>query len=263
MYEKKEGLRLDPEKIEVNPGLRSLAKLLLNSFWGKFGQNMNLTQTHFVHDSQAHKLFGYMTDPTVDVVDFNIVDDENLMLSTRRTSEEMCSPGHTNVFLASFTTCWARLQLYELLERLQTRVLYWDTDSVIYVTKEGEWEPPIGDYLGELTNELEEGDWITEFVCNGPKNYAYQTQNGKSVCKVKGFSLNYNNSKIINLESMRDAMFNREDPRTGNYYTTNPSRICREKVHSELYCQDELKQYSAVYTKRVVQSDLSTLPYGY
>lgn len=263
MYEEREGIRLDPDKIEVNPGLRSLAKLLLNSFWGKFGQRLNLTKTQFVHDSQAHVLFGHMADPTVEIVDFNIVDDENLMLSTKRASEMMCPPGHTNVFLASFTTCWARLKLYELLDRLQRRVLYWDTDSVIYTTKQGQWEPPTGDYLGELTDELTPGDWITEFVCNGPKNYAYQTHQGKRVCKVKGFSLNYANSQILNLESMRDAMFNRDDPTAGTYHTVNTSKICREKVHSELYCQEELKQYSAVYTKRVVQSDLSTLPYGY
>ncbi|XP_061190399.1 uncharacterized protein LOC133198307 [Saccostrea echinata] len=191
MYERKEGIRLDPGNVEFNAGLRSLAKLLLNSFWGKFGQRLNLTKTQFLHDSQANVLYQSMVDPTVEIVDFQIVNDENLMLSTKRTSEEMCLPGHTNVFLASFTTCWARLQLYELLDRLQTRVLYWDTDSVIYTTKEGDWDPPVGDYLGELTNELEEGDWITEFVCNGPKNYAYQTHNGKRVCKVKGFSLNY------------------------------------------------------------------------
>lgn len=30
MYEEREGIRLDPDKIEVNPGLRSLAKLLLS-----------------------------------------------------------------------------------------------------------------------------------------------------------------------------------------------------------------------------------------
>ncbi len=29
-------------------GLRSLAKLCLNSFWGKFGQRCNLTQDEFV-----------------------------------------------------------------------------------------------------------------------------------------------------------------------------------------------------------------------
>lgn len=263
MYEAREGIRLDPDKVTHNAGLRSLAKLLLNSFWGKFGQRQNLTKTQFLHDSDAHVLFRHMADPTVEVMDFQIVDDLNLMLSTQRVSEEMCLPGHTNVFLASFTTCWARLQLSELLDRLQGRVLYWDTDSVIFTSRDGEWQPPLGDYLGELTNELSEGDWITEFVCNGPKNYAYRTRGGQSVCKVKGFSLNYVNSERLNLESMRDAMFNREDPQVGIYQTRNPRKICREKIHSELYSREEIKEYSCVYTKRVVQSDLTTLPYGY
>ncbi len=34
-FEDREGIRLDPAKIEVNKALRSLAKLCLNSFWGK------------------------------------------------------------------------------------------------------------------------------------------------------------------------------------------------------------------------------------
>ena len=33
-YEEKEGIRLDESKIEKNPGMRSLAKMMLNSFWG-------------------------------------------------------------------------------------------------------------------------------------------------------------------------------------------------------------------------------------
>ena len=37
-YVKHEGVRLDPDKIEHNPGLRSIGKLSLNSFYGKFGQ---------------------------------------------------------------------------------------------------------------------------------------------------------------------------------------------------------------------------------
>lgn len=166
-------------------------------------------------------------------------------------------------FLASFTTCWARPKLYELLHLLQTRVLYSDTDSVIYTQKEGEIEPPIGDYLGELTNELKKDDWITEFVCNGPKKYAYRTHKGKEACKVKGFSLNYINSTILNLNSMKDAMFNRENSLAGTYCTVNPNKISREKIHSELYCQEEIKKYASVYTKQVVQPNLTTLPYGY
>ena len=35
-YYQHEGIRLDPKKIEYNPGLRYLAKLVLNSLWGKY-----------------------------------------------------------------------------------------------------------------------------------------------------------------------------------------------------------------------------------
>ena len=38
-YYQHEGIRLDPEKIEYNPGLRSLAKLMLNSLWGMLYKN--------------------------------------------------------------------------------------------------------------------------------------------------------------------------------------------------------------------------------
>jgi len=34
-YYNREGIKLDKEKIDKNPGLRALAKLCLNSFWGK------------------------------------------------------------------------------------------------------------------------------------------------------------------------------------------------------------------------------------
>lgn len=34
-YEEREGIKLDPSKISKNPGMRALAKLMLNSFWGK------------------------------------------------------------------------------------------------------------------------------------------------------------------------------------------------------------------------------------
>ena len=43
-YYEKEQIQLDPAKIEKNPGLCTLAKMMLNSMWGKFGQKPNKTQ---------------------------------------------------------------------------------------------------------------------------------------------------------------------------------------------------------------------------
>jgi len=34
-YEEREGIKLNPEKISKNAGIRELAKLMLNSFWGQ------------------------------------------------------------------------------------------------------------------------------------------------------------------------------------------------------------------------------------
>ena len=43
-YRKHQDIQLDYQRIEKNPGWRSLAKLMLNSFWGKLGQCPNQTQ---------------------------------------------------------------------------------------------------------------------------------------------------------------------------------------------------------------------------
>ena len=56
-----------------------------------------------------------------------------------------------------FTTSYARLKLYDALDTLKERVLHFDTDSVIYTQKSTETSIPTGNYLGEFTNELEEG----------------------------------------------------------------------------------------------------------
>ena len=76
----------------------------------------------------------------------------------------------TNIFIAVFTTIWARLKLYSYLEHVNEQVLYYDTDSVIYRWKLGQPSIPTGNFLREMTDKFE-GDVITEFVSGGAKNY--------------------------------------------------------------------------------------------
>jgi len=47
-----------------------------------------------------------------------------------------------------------------------------------------------------MTSELKPGEFICEVVSGGPKNYAYKSINPvtgeeKTVCKVRGMTLNY------------------------------------------------------------------------
>lgn len=77
------------------------------------------------------------------------------------------------MFIAAFTMAYGRLELYELMDQLGPRVFYVDTDSVIFVSKDGDWVPKIGAYLGELTDELDDGDFIRTFASMGPKTCLY------------------------------------------------------------------------------------------
>lgn len=49
-YEAREGICLDAAKIQKNPGLHALAKVMLNSMWGKFGQCPSKTRVKELDD---------------------------------------------------------------------------------------------------------------------------------------------------------------------------------------------------------------------
>ena len=173
---------------------------MLNSFWGKFGENLHKPTTRVVHE--AHGLFALVSNPFNDIRQVQIWNDETLKVVYENLKANQPDNGKVNIFVAAFTTCWARLKLYSYLEQLQQCVLYFDTDSVIYTLQPGELDIPLGDYLGEMTDELEGDDHIVDFTSAGPKNYGYRTKNGKVCSKVWGFTLNVRGSQQLNYNVM-------------------------------------------------------------
>lgn len=106
-----------------------------------------------------------------------------------------------------------RVHLYGYLEKLQTRCLYYDTDSVIYTCAINEQPLKLGDYLDDLTDELIEygaGSYISEFVCSAEKNYAHIVKTpyepDRVVCKVKGITLNHDAVTKINFDSLKNLV---------------------------------------------------------
>ncbi|TWW53912.1 hypothetical protein D4764_0165560 [Takifugu flavidus] len=178
-YQEHQGILLDAGKIETNPVKRQVAKLCLNSLWGKFAQRDNLFKTTIVSDPK--EFFSYMFSGKYKVEYFSVLHSNRALIRWKYTDGYVQPPGkQSNVFIAAFTTAHARLKLYSYLEKLQDRVFYIDTDSLIYLVKEGEKPLELGNYLGDLTDELD-GDSIQEFAAAGPKSYAYQTRNKKKV----------------------------------------------------------------------------------
>jgi len=226
------------------------------SFWGKFGERTNMKQSQYIYD-QAEFL-RLVTDTTKTLSDYYIINPETIMVEYQHDDEHVPDSPTGNIVIAAFTTCWARLKLYELISKVGRHCLYYDTDSVIY-TDDGSVDVPLGDYLGELTDELD-GDHIVEFVSGGPKNYAYVTSSGQITCKVKGFTLNYANMQRVNFDIMRDLVINRSTDKV----TLQPyNQITRNKRKCTIYNTLQKKDYRVVYTKRRRLDNYDTEPYGY
>lgn len=213
------------------------------------------------------ELFELLENPAV-VVNHLIPAGEKVIYVNWKFLEDSMEPLATvNVAIAAYTTAQARLRLLDHLQPLGNQVLYYDTDSVIYSHATGQYEPPTGNFLGDLTDELEcygPGSYISEFVCGGPKNYAYRVYSPardeySHVCKVKGFTLNYANSQVINFNAMKDIVLS-EDPPTVPVITSNNIRCNTD--HS-VVTRSESKKFNICFTKRRRVGRLDSLPYGH
>lgn len=171
----------------------------------------------------------------------------------------------TNIFIASFTTSYARLKLHESLDILQHQTLYYDTDSIIYKWRPGLPSIVIGDMLGEWKDELD-GDIITEFVSGGAKNYGYKTHAGKVECKVRGFKLNVRASAVLNFETMKhnilEELYHPQDQRR-TMNIVNPSHFKRDLQDKTIQLVRQVKQYALIFDKRVINTDGLSFPYGF
>ena len=107
-----------------------------------------------------------------------------------------------------------------------------------------------------------EGHWIVEFVSCGPKNYTYKLNSGEVVCKVRGFSLNYRASQVINFESMKEALYSWKNNDKKELVTIR-TEILRDKKSPKVYNRVVHKHYGVVYDKRIVLDNFTTVPYGY
>ena len=157
----------------------------------------------------------------------------------------------------------------------------WYEDQIKQVDEQNphHYIPKTGNYLGEFTDELVDKKTgishpVIEFVSAGPKNYGYEQSNGKRECKVKGFSLNTEGSRYLNYDVMRENVLAELtnpllDVKTGHiiprkHQVKRTHRIVRDPKDLSIQTVAEIKNYSIVYEKRVIDlNTYLTYPYGY
>jgi len=267
-YLTEQGIQLDKNNIEFNAGLRAIAKLCLNSLWGKFGQRTNMPMTEIVNDKAKYNNIVFNDK----YKDHNLffIDDERVEINYRMVDEYVEDSLNTNIAIASFTTSSARLRLYEGLDLLNHQVLYHDTDSIVYIydkENKNHKQLELGDNLGEWTDELEGKKMIGTFISGGPKNYSYETDDGEYHTKIKGFTLNYDACRVLNHNNMISMIDQFVDSGEVDKLKVDYDMIQRHK-DKKLTNYKQYKEYGFCYDKRIIQDvdeygNIDTLPIGY
>jgi hypothetical protein len=165
-YREWEGIDLEEETMDCNSGKRALTKMLATCLWGKLSQRNDLQQFEVVQ-TQA-RMDEMLNDTTIEVKGVIPVGDETMYVSYKKNIESDFEHSNTNVVLAAFTTAWCRMELFKYLDFLGDRCLYLNTDSVVFRTTVGMSNPETGNFLGDLTCEVEPlcgvGSYISGFV---------------------------------------------------------------------------------------------------
>jgi hypothetical protein len=139
---------------------------------------------------------------------------------------------------------------------------YYSKDSIIFLSKPGLYEPKLGDYLGDFTDELNKSggnDYIIKFVSGGAKNYAFETKNSISKAVVKGFSLNNVAIQTINYKSIEKIVT--EDQ--SETLSVDQLVFKRDKKNWKNSTEIIIKKYRYYFHKRNVINNHETLPWGY
>ena len=84
-YRRAEGIALDRASISINAGKRTLAKLKLNSMWGKWAQNQNKTQTTIVNYEK--EFYELLTSPGTQVINLIFPNEEVAWVSWKNCED--------------------------------------------------------------------------------------------------------------------------------------------------------------------------------
>ncbi|GAB0093682.1 DNA-directed DNA polymerase [Sergentomyia squamirostris] len=265
-YLEKEGILLDAAEIRVNKGMRSLAKIVLNSLWGRFIMRDDHPKTKVCNSFED--LNNLISSENIEILDFYFGGPKQLFVSYKCQHEADAPVNkYGNIGVGICTTTNARIKLYSVLSKLGRNLFYCDTDSMIYVVPNGQKNPlECGKFLGELTDEIEEygeNSFIEEFVSCGPKAYGLKinlksTNSYKYKIVFKGITMNRHVEQKICFQGLKDMVFGEKEEIEVEY----SDYIVRRK-HFKIESGPSKKKAQFSFTKRRCIQNFDTVPFGY
>uniref|UniRef100_A0A183C0C0 DNA-directed DNA polymerase n=1 Tax=Globodera pallida TaxID=36090 RepID=A0A183C0C0_GLOPA len=254
-------VQLNLESVKKNPGLRFIAKLMLNSLWGKFSMRNELGSNKVITRPQEF----YKLELSAIVP----LSDHAIRVTYKHKKHFAQEHSSSNIVLSLWTTSRARLKLLDYMMQIHNtegaELLYTDTDSVIVKHRRNVVPIQTGEYLGQMSAEYA-GYEIKTFICGGAKQYALQMtdqRNGqtKYVQKIRGITFDVRNSQALQFEHFKQKVLNfgarGQRPAVFSYDKIQPTRS------SQIITRELHKRYLPVCQKGVISERLEVFPFGY
>ena len=183
-----------------------IAKLLMNSLYGKFGMNTEITKVEIL-DNTSDKINTYLDKFNTNIVDIVYLEDKIILIyniNKFTPSDENKTLFHdhkvfhamdVNIAIASAITAYARIKMSQFKNNSNFKSYNSDTDNI--VINKPLPEHMIGKELGQMKLE----HTIKKAVFLAPKVYGLVEENGNEIIKAKGLIKNtIKNIKVADLE---------------------------------------------------------------
>uniref|UniRef100_A0A914QLQ6 DNA-directed DNA polymerase n=1 Tax=Panagrolaimus davidi TaxID=227884 RepID=A0A914QLQ6_9BILA len=257
---------IDPFKVVRNPGLRYIAKLCLNSLWGRFSLRNTLSKCIVTDDPL--ELDNIVNNSTLDVVSIDLLNESQVMVVYNVKKPFIVEHNCSNIIISLYTTSAARVTLFRAMDKVintpYAYMIYTDTDSLLFETLEDVEILQTGNYLGDLTDEVGPNEEIIEVVIGGNKQYGYVLRNKETgelryILKIRGITLDAKTCTKLHYEKFKKMVleYSEDDVIDLEYQRLLPSRL------GNVRSANIPKRYKVVYKKGHIGSDLIVYPFGY
>nr|CAD2125230.1 unnamed protein product [Meloidogyne enterolobii]CAD2197109.1 unnamed protein product [Meloidogyne enterolobii]CAD2200914.1 unnamed protein product [Meloidogyne enterolobii]CAD2206300.1 unnamed protein product [Meloidogyne enterolobii] len=270
------GINIDRSKMGPNKGKRTQAKLMLNNLWGRFSlRNFGLSQCAITDNpAELHKFYN---DKSIEITGLDELTDEILLITYIKKKDWIEEHNCSNVVISLWTTSAARIHLLRAMQKVVRsdgcKLLYTDTDSLIFAHPINNCPLQLGPHLGELTDEYPSHN-ILEYCCGGAKQYGLKLQRKNQhgdgheyVLKVRGMTLNWD---VLNNQGLQYNTFKEQVlsfAKTGENKPIDiiyPNFLRPSIKDGRVTSQSQHKLYKPVVSKGIIRpSDFSILNFGF
>jgi hypothetical protein len=166
-----------------------LAKLLMNSLYGRFSMNDNFNELRIVEEKSLNDL---LNNDKILIHDIFKIDNDFLVQIKKNEQQELISSidhlvenHNINIAVASFVTAYARIHMSIFKNNKDFNLYYTDTDSIAI-------DQPLNENLinSKILGKMKLEYIVTKAIFLSPKLYCLQTIDNQLITKTRGLSHN-------------------------------------------------------------------------